>query len=457
MSMAADKWDSALSLVCYLGYSWCVSCFLKRHLHGKRLEQEVFCGLLFCSYSMMTLFLVNPHTPYILYVTLNHGMLIGLTMAVFEGEKEKKLLAAIILAAITTLIWNFCESFLCCAGLVVIHAITDCGQMTVIDGWRSRVIEVMTYAAGITAVSLLSKPLDSAFIDKRKSWCLCLTVPLACIILATDLANWAASNGIMVQDWGNYGLYENQLFSHGAMCIFTGLSMGAAGFFVFGMDKIDREEKARQQYQSQVMCYQMMEEQYGRMESLRHDMKNHMIVLENLVQNRQWEQAGDYLRGLTKAGSVEAGDEVTGSLAMDALLYHKRQQAIEKGIRWQCDARLPADSPVKEMDLCIIAGNILDNAVEACSRQKEISKPLIQVYMGTVKKCLFLEVRNSTDLSDKQDTSKSRKENSKEHGLGLVNIKAAVDRYNGAVHVQVEKGVFMISVLLPLYQEGLSD
>ena len=50
-------------------------------------------------------------------------------------------------------------------------------------------------------------------------------------------------------------------------------------------------------------------------------------------------------------GCVAQGDEVTGSLVMDALLYHKRHQAAEWGIHWQCDAKLPKDSPVKEIDL----------------------------------------------------------------------------------------------------------
>lgn len=145
----------------------------------------------------------------------------------------------------------------------------------------------MTYLIGITAVNLLSKPLGPVFSHERKSWYPGLAVPLGGIVLMTDLVNWAATNGIMVQDRGRFGLYENQLFSHGAICMFAGLAMVAAGFFVFGMERIDREEKAREQYQSQVMHYQMMEEQYGQMERLRHDMKNHIIALDGLMQNRQ--------------------------------------------------------------------------------------------------------------------------------------------------------------------------
>ncbi|RKJ06892.1 GHKL domain-containing protein [bacterium D16-54] len=468
MSEAVNVWDVFLMLILYFFYAWCASCFLKNQLQGKKREEGVFGGLLFCIYGALAFFLSG--VPYIFYAICSHGALVGLTMAVFRGEREKKFLAAVMLAAMTVLVWNFTESFFSCLGLIGIHAAVGNDHITVMGGWVERAVLLMTYGAGILVINRLSKPCADALEDKRKSWYLSLSVPLSCMILVTDFVNWAASNGIMVQAWGKYGLYENQLFSHGAMCIFTGLAMAAAGFFVFAMNRIDQEERAGEQYRSQVMYYQMMEEQYSRMERLRHDMKNHMLALDNLVQNRQWENAGCYLKEMTEAGGVEAGDEITGSLVIDALLYHKRRQAMSMGIRWQCDARLPKDCKVKEMDLCIIVGNILDNALEACfklqekkpekgdggedtKKTKDQAESFIEIYMGTIKKCLFLEVRNSTDLPDELEFCRTRKASPKEHGLGLMNIKTAAARYHGAVHMEVKNRVFAISVLLPLYKE----
>ncbi len=461
MNMTADSWDIFLSLMSYLGYIWCASRFLKKHLQANISEEGVFCGLLFCGYGTINLFLKRSSIPYIFYAVCHHILLVVVVMTVFRGEKEKKLLVAVILEAMTSLIWNFSESFLSCIGLFLVHT----QQMNSLGVCTGRIIMLMTYVAGIISINVLSKPLSPVFSDKRKKWYLYLTIPLICIILITDLANWAASNGIMVQDWENYGLYENQLFSHSAMCIFTGLAITAAGFLVFGMDRIDREERSREQYQSQVMYYQMMEEQYSQMERLRHDMKNHMIAMESLVQNKQWKQANSYLKEMETIGCVAQGDEVTGSLVMDALLYHKRHQAAEWGIHWQCDAKLPKDSPVKEIDLCIIMGNILDNAIEACCRIQELNSQnrkdkenlFIKVHIGTIKKCLFMEVQNSTDLQDKDETCRSRKDNPSKHGVGLANIKAAVANYNGVIHMEVEKGVFTISILVPMYHEDFSN
>ena len=457
MNGVAKSLDVSLALAYNGAYAWCASCFLKKQLQGKTSRRATFAGLLFCSYGIMAFFLERNHAPYILSAICRHAALLGLATAVFQGEKEKKLLAAVVLAAITELAWNFGSSFFSCLGLFLTRLQTGSHPVDFMGGRAERAVQFLTYGLGATAICFLSKWFVPVFNGKRKGWYLYLAIPVLCIVLVTDMANWAAANGIMVHDWGTYGLYENQLFSHSAMCIFTGLAMAATVFFVLGADRIDREERAREHYRCQVAYYEMMEGQYSQMERLRHDMKNHMVVLGNLIQNQKWEAAKGYVREMSVAGGIEAGDEVTGSLAMDALLYHKRQQAKERGVCWQCDARLPEGCPVKEVDLCIIVGNILDNALEACERaqekravKKQVGQPFIHVHMGAIKKCLFLEVRNRTDLEGRQEICGSRKESPKGHGLGLGNIKSAVANYNGAVHIEVENYVFTISVLLPL-------
>lgn len=444
-------WDIFLFLLTEFLYVWSASRFLRTHLQGKSREGRVFGGLLFGSHIVMVFFLENRGIPYILYALCGHGVLLGLTMAIFRGERERKLLIGVILAVMSQLIWNFTDSFLCFMGLILVRVLSGSGETAFVGVWGRRAITLFTCVVGVIAVCLLSKPLEPVFEDKRKSWYLSLIAPLSGMMLVTDLANWAASNGILVQDRGRYGLFENQLFSHGAMCVFTGLSMAAAGFLVLGLDRMDRQERSGEQYRTQMLYYEMMEEQYSQMERLRHDLKNHIIALDSLIQNRQWEKAVSYLQEMAQLGGVETGDEITGSLAIDALLYHKKRQAKEQGIRWQCDARLPADCPVKDIDLCIIVGNALDNALESCLRLKAREQTFIYVYLGTVRKCLFLEARNSAEQEEGWERGEKWKSGSQRHGLGLGNMKAAAARYNGVVRTELENGVFAVSVLLPLY------
>lgn len=452
--------DGGLWLACHILYAGGISRFLGTHLQGSRRREGIF-GLLILGGSLiLRMWAAGGNVPYITHAACSHILLGILTAAMFGGEMEKRVLAAVLGMVMTELLWNFGDSFFSFGALVLIGCVKGKGEAAAVIGpWMGRVCTVMTYGAGIWAVGRLSKALKPVFEGKRGSLYLWLSAPLGCLLFVTDLVNWGASNGILVQNWMKFGLYENQLFSHGAMCVFTGLSMAAAGFFVFGTDRIVREEQEREQYRAQAAYYEMMEEQYGSMERLRHDMKNHMLALENLVQNRQWQQAVEYLREMGQMGAVGAGDEATGSLVMDALLYHKRQQALKRDIRWQCDVRVPKNCPVKEVDLCIIAGNILDNALEACAKLKAQDGPFIHVYMGTVKSCLFMEVQNSMEMGEGggpgQDSGKAGRRGKgdfRRHGLGLGNIRAAAAGYNGAVRVEAENGIFTISVLLPMYR-----
>ena len=149
------------------------------------------------------------------------------------------------------------------------------------------------------------------------------------------------------------------------------------------------------------------------------------------------------------ARGVELGRRV--SLGLPCL---KRWQASVHGIGLYSEARFPAVCPVQGMDLRVIVGHALHFGVVACQRLSEKGRSVIQVYLGTIKKCLFLEVRNSADLEEKPAGTRTWKDNPGEHGIGLGNIKAAAAEYNGAVSTDMKDGVFTVSVLLPLYPLG---
>ncbi len=489
MSTAPGLWEISVWCLGTLGLAWPGALFLRRQLSGTGTEAWTF-GLLFFGGSLcMQVFLEGRGVSYMLRALAWNLVLILLTVLVFPGESatlagregrgrnhwkdhwEKKVLAAVVLAAMVQLVLNFAESFLTCLGLVLVHVLMGESSM---ESRGYGLVLLGTYGATAAVVCLASVWLRPVFAGNKGRWYLYLAVPPMLVLLLTNLVNWAASHGIMFQDWGKYGLLENQLLSHGGICVVTGLSMGAAGFFVVGMSRIDQEARAKDQYRAQVLYYQMLKDQYRSLESLRHDMKNHLIALTGLVKNRQWEAAGRYLEDAVKAGGLEAGEAVTGNPAVDALLYHKRKQAEGQGVVWQCDAsRLPRPCRIQDLDLCVILGNILDNALEACGTQGEKGeRPFTQIRMGVVKKCLLLEVKNSVSREAAKgleepgspgrtyDQSRrtagfrwtTKRENPWEHGLGLSNVRQAVEHYDGVVRMETEQaaGIFTVSILLPL-------
>lgn len=132
-------------------------------------------------------------------------------------------------------------------------------------------------------------------------------------------------------------------------------------YYVLGMNRIYLEQEKSSRYRLQNTVCQMITEQYQQSERLRHDMKNHIVVLSALVQNKEWEKMGDYLKKMEDSG-MDAGGDLTGNKAVDALLYQKRKRAEETDIDWECDMQMPKGGYISEFDLCVLFGNLLDNA-----------------------------------------------------------------------------------------------
>lgn len=449
MSLVTIPWDVLISVSCCLAYAIAAGRFCNQFLETSKAKEKLFILTYFSG--IMAFMAVYEHCklPYIVYGLSEHLFFLGMTALLFQSEMEKKLLTASILIAVRTLVWGFGQSFFSCIVLVILHVVK--GEMEPVIGiWEEYVIICLTFATGIWVIGLLSKYLKSVLDGKMRRWYALLTPPLLAIVMIADIWGWGATYGIMVRGRDEWNLYYNQIFSHVGNCVFTALSMFAVGFYVFGMNKIYVEQKKMGQYQSQIAAYKMLEEQYGRMERLRHDMKNHIIGLQGLLADRDMEKMEQYLRQMQKAGDIEPGEEATGNKVVDALLYQNRKQAEKKKILWECHVQIPKSCSIDEMDLCVLFGNLLDNALEACERLSENEKRFINIQAQLVKRCFLLEVKNSSGLPEAVKMGTTLKENPDEHGIGLGNIKDVVQKYGGVMDMEVKKNVFLISILLPL-------
>lgn len=218
---------------------------------------------------------------------------------------------------------------------------------------------------------------------------------------------------------------------------------------MFGMNRIYLEQEKSSRYHSQIAVYKMLTEQYSQSERLRHDMKNHIIALLGLFRGREWEKMGGYLKQLEENGLEDVGD-MTGSKGVDALLYQKRKRAEREEVRWECDIQIPKACCIHEFDLCVLFGNILDNALEACERLQSAECSFITIHAGKVKKCFLIEAKNSMDSMEEYREGVLGKENPQGHGIGLQNVGDVVKKYDGIMQTETGNGNFVISILIPL-------
>lgn len=443
--------------------------FCAKNIEITLIRERLFASSLFTALLLTdVIYMYNPF-PYIVYMLLNHIIIIGLVLLFFQANTGRKLLAASVLIAVTTMLGNFCESLLCCATLFFLHTAGGIDEPFLTD-WQSYLIVCTRITIVFLAIYGITNRFVSVFHGKTRQWYFIASIPLLALVTVIDVANWGITRSIMVISRESMGLYYDQLFSYAETIILTALSAFAAGFWLFGMNKIYLEQQKSGQYQLQITAYKMLEEQYRQAERLRHDMKNHIIALSGLLESKDYKKMTEYLNTMEHSGNLSGG-EITGSTAVDAILYQKRTYAEQNNIPWECDVTIPKACGINEFDLCVLFGNLLDNAIEACERMHRGGNCFIDIRSKTVKSCFLLEIKNSTDLADishiKDDSADisraehnhtdtpnilyTHKENPEKHGIGLLNIDDVVQNYNGVMDIEVKDGVFTISILIPMH------
>lgn len=192
-----------------------------------------------------------------------------------------------------------------------------------------------------------------------------------------------------------------------------------------------------QQTEEQEKYMEEAKVRYQKTSSFRHDIKNHLTVLAELLKMGEAEKAYGYLVNLEEIAKSLSYPVSTGNTAVDALLGSKCFIAKQKGIQVQCEIKLPGDAMVKDIDWCIILANGIDNAIEAC---ESVDKEERYIHISNKRKGNFyvLSIENSCNKTIWKLP---------EEGTGIYNIRAAAESYQGRVETSVSQGVYKLNVL----------
>lgn len=214
--------------------------------------------------------------------------------------------------------------------------------------------------------------------------------------------------------------------------------------------KAERRMAAYQQDLMEKHCEEV-ENMYRQTRGWRHDYRNHIQTMKAYLSMGRYEELAEYLDQLDMDLSQVDTVVKTGNVMVDAVLNSKISVARAKQIAVDAKARVPQHMSVAEVDLCVILGNLLDNAIEACMGIEEESQRFIRIYIDVLQGQLYLYVLNATagKLKRRGNSYLSTKD-SREHGYGLMRMDRVVEKYHGYLDRQDEEGVFATEVLLPL-------
>ncbi len=187
---------------------------------------------------------------------------------------------------------------------------------------------------------------------------------------------------------------------------------------------------------------------YTQMRGWRHDYHNHIQKMKAHLKFNQLSELDNYLNEIDKDLTTVDTVIKTGNIMIDAILNSKLSLIKSKKINVTAKAIVPNNIQISEIDLCVIIGNLLDNAMESC---EGINSPFIRVSIGILKNQFYISVINSTENTPpkKGETYKSTK-NKKTHGFGLMRINSVVNKYEGYMKLGHEEGFFSAEIMLPV-------
>lgn len=213
------------------------------------------------------------------------------------------------------------------------------------------------------------------------------------------------------------------------------------------------EEKTRfmaveNEYRNQIEYLKKHEELADEIKERRHDHKNHLVYISSLVENKKDAAISDYVKGLLEVESKM--DDILGirNKLMSALINYNRGRMDNEKIDFDCYVDLPTELHVSDVDMTIIMGNLLDNAIEACLGVDDKRYIDLDIDYGYGR--INIVMKNSFNGKAKivDNHVQTSKEDKDFHGYGLRNIKKAAEKYDGSFTISGDNKEFIAKIVI---------
>nr|WP_164510715.1 GHKL domain-containing protein [Lacticaseibacillus jixianensis] len=276
------------------------------------------------------------------------------------------------------------------------------------------------------------------------------------VILAAVVGLWQTQN-----HWGLRLIALGFVLCGGAALVLTtgwvqvvvaaALLLAATGFSVLVRQFFAQQDAVFAKGLDQMMAQYSGEVQglYEGMRGWRHDYHDHLQALKAYLDSQDTAAARAYLDDLEdKLDTVDTLVH-SGNPMLDAILNAKLTLAERDNIPTNVKAFVGATPLIADLDLVVIVGNLMDNALEAIEAQPAGEKRRLRVYIAILKQQLYISITNTRPADQQIDIHYASTKNDK-RGLGIRRINKLVAKYGGMINRQYEEAVFVTEIAIPL-------
>ncbi len=278
-----------------------------------------------------------------------------------------------------------------------------------------------------------------------KSWFLIMSIPLVSIILAVSVV---------------YEPIVNNVFSDTAVlaCVAI-LYINLISVYLFDNIIAQIHENNTIKFREKQLILQQHQYEniisgHENVKRLRHDMLGHLITITEYLKYNKVEDAKSYIGKLHHEIDFIKQGMFSEHIPVDAIVNNRMAKANELGIKTIIDIAIPKSLNVDDVDLCVIIGNLLTNAIEACQRINGDTSKYIKFIMKYKHESIIIESINAynsqtiKEVNNKFTSSKAFRVKD-ELGMGLANIESVSKKYNGVFNFDRNNYEFIVKIVIP--------
>ena len=406
--------------------------YMNRMLNGKRKRINVFLYLLLFVFIDLIPIKINNLFPHPLS-GFNQIIIIFINILAFyiisllhEGSFKQYIFTALLLE-ILIIVSDYITTILISIIIKDLSTLTD-NQITLI----SLLCEIILFLIVLVVTSLNKRNRNHSF----EYNILLLTTPIISIVLLSLISVndmiYADSNNfyftyiicIVVLNSINYIMLEN-----------------SARYSLIKLQNTNMQQQIILQREK----YKQLNYAYRDTRRLIHDTNKHYMAIQEFIKSKDYDKLSGYVYSATESLNNTYVKYNSGNLVIDSFLTYYDKSATEKGIIFNSEINInPEGIPLDDYDLCVILGNLLDNALNACINTFSSNRVInSNIFMDDGDR-FIIHVDNTKSI----DTVKSERD-SLFHGYGLKNIQQTVSDYKGVIFIN-DKDFFSIDIAIPI-------
>jgi len=237
------------------------------------------------------------------------------------------------------------------------------------------------------------------------------------------------------------------LISLGYMLIFAGIASSSKVISLQYNYQIIENQVELQRHN-----YQNLNESLRQLSIVKHDFRQHLSAIGAMMQQQKRKEALEYIEQFQQNELLNTLPTLCHNFTADSIVKYYMSRAIDKNIAFQPQLNIPEEIGINPLDLCVVLGNCLENAVEACAQLGNDKEKTIKIESHIVGALLVIKISNNYNgqiikVGEMIQSTKSHTAQGT-HGIGLNSVLETVHQYNGNLDIKYTQDEFEVDIIM---------